>query len=277
MGAPFDLTTTEAVKTWQGIASSDSDTQIAALISSSSRAILAFLGRPSVLPRAWADRYDGRPGLRRVMLRNWPVISVQSVIAGVTPMVATSPGAPSTGYALEADPWGGIPPGGPQSLVLYGQAGGNVGAQGLAVNYTAGYQAEDLFVVPSDGGTYTPAPAYGVWASDQGVVNVASGATLTRLAANTLVSAGQYSIDADGAYLFASADAGAAVAITYGYVPADLAQACVETAAHRLSAGGRVGVKSKSLGGQETVSYDMSGLPDAVKMMLQPYRRVAPL
>ena len=52
------------------------------------------------------------------------------------------------------------------------------------------------------------------------------------------------------------ADAGAAVSLSYGYVPQDLAQAALELAAERFRAAEHIGVRSKSLGGQETIAFD---------------------
>ena len=49
------------------------------------------------------------------------------------------------------------------------------------------------------------------------------------------------------------------MSLSYGFVPQDLAQAATELAAERFRASERVGLRSKSLGGQETISYDLSG------------------
>lgn len=273
MSAPSDLTTLANVKAWQGITTTDSDPQISALISASSRMIYSFLGRPSLLPRSWTDRYDGRVGQTRVLLRNWPVISVQSVQAGVSSLSAVDPSRPTIGYALAPDPWGGAPPGAPQTLDLYG--GAIADRQGLIVTYTAGHQDTFSGVVPSGGGTIVPSSAYGAWATDQGVVFTNTGAALALVSGTP--AAGQYAVSATGTYTFAAADQNAPVSISFGFIPSELGQACVELVAQRLFAGSRVGVKSKSLGGQETVGYDTAGIPDAVKMMLQPYRKVVPL
>ena len=54
------------------------------------------------------------------------------------------------------------------------------------------------------------------------------------------------------------ADAGQSVSISYGYVPQDIAQAALELAAERFRAAERIGLTSKSMGGQETIAYDMS-------------------
>ena len=71
------------------------------------------------------------------------------------------------------------------------------------------------------------------------------------------------------------ADAGASVTISYGYVPQDLAQAATELGAARFRAAERIGLSSKSVGGQETISYDMSAIPAPIVALIQPYRRVA--
>ena len=42
-------------------------------------------------------------------------------------------------------------------------------------------------------------------------------------------------------------------------MPQDLAQAATELAAERFRAAERIGLRSKSLGGQETIAYDLSG------------------
>ena len=271
----FDLTTVDTLKAWMGITTTDTDAIIARNITAASRAILGFIGRPNIMPQVWTERYDGRVGLRRVILRNWPVISVQSLVVAGTPQRAVDPASPAYGYCLEADSWGGVPPGAPQALELFYALGEGAGMQGITVSYTAGYQETETFTVPIGGGTFTTAGVFGAWALDCGVTYAATGAALTRVA--SAPGAGQYSVSAIGVYTFAAADNGTDVSISYGFVPADLAQACVETAALRVSAGQRVGVKSKSLGGQETVSYDTAAIPDAAARAIQAYKRVAML
>ena len=113
---------------------------------------------------------------------------------------------------------------------------------------------------------------YGPWASDLGVVYASTGAALTPVAAAP--GAGQYAVSA-GVYTFSAADAGQALALSYGYVPQDVAQAALELAAERFRAAEHIGLRSKSVGGQETIAYDASAIPAAVLAMLQPYKRVA--
>jgi hypothetical protein len=105
-----------------------------------------------------------------------------------------------------------------------------------------------------------------------GVVYAATGAALSAVPAAP--ATGQYSI-AGGAYAFGAGDAGAAVEISYGFIPQDVAQAALELAAERFRAAERIGLRSKSLGGQETIAYDVSAISAPVLALLQPYRRVA--
>ena len=85
---------------------------------------------------------------------------------------------------------------------------------------------------------------------------------------------GQYSVS-NGAYTFNAADAGEAMLISYGFVPYDLANACAQWVAELLQYQTRPGVRSKSLGGQETVSYVVGKMPPTVAGIIAPYRRVA--
>lgn len=68
------------------------------------------------------------------------------------------------------------------------------------------------------------------------------------------------------------------VEITYtaGYaaIPDDIKQACIELVCYRYKERSRIGEVSKSMGGQ-TVSFLQKDLPNFVKMILDPYRRVA--
>ncbi len=113
---------------------------------------------------------------------------------------------------------------------------------------------------------------FGPWASDLGVAYASTGAALSPVAATP--GEGQYVVNA-GVYTFSAADAGSGVSIAYGYIPQDVAQAATELAAERFRAAERIGLNSKSLGGQETISYDTRAISAPVLAMLQPYKRVA--
>lgn len=268
-----DLTTLAAVKAWLGLpaGAGPNDATISALVTAASRAIYAALGRPSLLPQAYSETLDLET--QRVFLRHWPVTQVNFVKWRGTaiPPDANADLEASIGYALT--PGDAAPPGRPQAIDLYG-AFYRPGRQSLVVSYSAGYavQGEPQTVPAAAPYALTSLQPYGPWASDGGVTYAATGAALAPVA--SAPAAGQYAV-AGGVYSFAAADAGASVTIGYGYVPQDLAQAATELAAVRFRAAERIGLSSKSVGGQETISYDMSAIPAPILALIQPYRRVA--
>jgi Domain of unknown function (DUF2019) len=138
--------------------------------------------------------------------------------------------------------------------------------------YGAGYQiTNESVVIPTTPPYSVPAQApYGEWASDGGVVH-SNGVLLTAVTGTPGI--GQYAV-VSGVYSFAPADAGSAVLLTYGYVPADLASCCMDWAAERYAYRSRIGQHSKSLGGQETMAFIVKDIPDFVVSALSPYRRV---
>ena len=275
--AASDLAVLADVKTWlsgsSGIGSTD-DALLARLITDVSGAIAAYLGRPSLTPRAFTERCDGN-GRTRLFLRRYPVLQVTALlIDNVTMPAATTPaaGAPYTrGYLLEL--WDGLPPGRPQALDVF-HAFYPGGRQNVVVNYSAGYAVEsEAATVPAAPGPYTVAVAapFGPWASDAGVT-YGNGTALTAVAGNP--AAGQYAV-AGGVYTLAAADAGAGVLISYGFVPAAINNACIEWVAERYRYRTRVGQSAQTVQGQQTASYSLKDIPDFVRASLDPYRSVA--
>ncbi len=272
MASSFDLVTLADLKTWLEMEGTGDDDLLSLLISQVSRAILSFIDRPSVLPTTYTDVIDGG-NESSVLLRYWPVNAIAScVVDGVAMRAAPAlvVGAPAQkGYLLDlAD---AAPPGRMQRLSLrYGLF--CQGLQNIIISYFAGYQVgNEAAVVPATSPYTIAARApYGAFGSDGGVA-YAGGVALTPVAQTP--GAGQYVVSA-GLYTFAAADAGAAVNLTYGYIPHDLALAAKEWAAERYAYHARIGQASKSLGGQETVSFIVKDVPDFVARILQPYRRV---
>jgi hypothetical protein len=271
--SPFDLTNLAAIKAWLGLppAVGPNDATLSALITAASRSIYAALSRPNLLPQSYTETIDLET--RRVTLKQWPVVNVTSVTwRGIpVPPDQNADLEASVGYALV--PSDGVPPGRPQALNLFGHQYGP-GRQSLVVSYRAGYAVQNEArsvpaVSPLQLQAYSP---YGVWGSDLGVIYAATAAPMTSVAASP--GAGQYTVNA-GAYGFSVADAGQSVLISYGYVPQDIAQAALELAAERFRAAERIGLRSKSIGGQETIAYDVSAVSAPIQAMLQPYRRVS--
>lgn len=268
-----DLTTLAALKNWLGLpaTASPSDSTLSALVTAASRAICAWLGRPGLLPQTYIDACDCESP--RVFLRQWPVLQINSVTLDgfAVPAAALSVGGPVNGYLLK--PADNAPPGAPQALDMFDRKASRR-RQNLSVNYLAGYAVirEAQTAPASAPWTLAVNQPYGPWANDLGVFYTASGLPLTPVAAAPNV--GQYCVGA-GAYLFAAADADASLQISYGFTPQDIAQAALELAAERFRAADRIGLRSKSIGGQETISYDGSAISAPILAMLQPYKRVA--
>lgn len=270
MGSANDLASLSDLKSWLAISNGDDDPLLGSLISETSRSILAYLGRPSILPTNYLDTFDGGYEVS-LMLRQWPVMSVLScTMNGISIPASTCSGSTvSMGYVVDAPD--GIPPGRMQRLSLRGGAF-PCGIQNVSVSYYAGYQVtNEPGIVPSSGPfeVIVQSP-YGNFASDVSVT-ATSGTPFGKVQANPRT--GQYAC-VDGVYTFSGADAGTTVQITYGYVPGDLARCCIEWAADRYQYRTRIGQHTKSLGGQESVSFIVKDIPDFVRTILQPYRRV---
>ena len=267
----YDLTTVANAKAWLGLPSEPTlnDTTLATLVTAASRVIYADLSRTSLLPRAYTDTIDLESD--RVYLANWPVQSVSSVVLDGLAVPPATPAAlpPTFGYLLQ--PGSAAPPGRQQALDLFGRRY-HKRRQSLIVAYQAGYAVNnEAWTAPTTGPSLIAAAApFGAWASDLGVVYANSGLALQPVSRSPL--AGQYSVSA-GIYQFSASDAGAAISLSYGFIPQDLAQAATELAAERYRASDRIGLRSKSLGGQETISYDVSGLSATVLALIAPYRR----
>ncbi len=271
--SPYDLTTLVALKAWLGLPStaSPNDPMLSALVTAASRAVCAWLARHNLLPKTYTEVIDGEGS--RVFLRHWPVLSVTSVICNAYALPAVSANVDLTsayGYLLK--PEGSTPPGRQQAVDVFGYAFAR-GPQTFSITYLAGYavQSEAQSVPAASPYTLTPQAPYGPWGSDIAVINALNGGALTVVTGTP--APGQYSV-AGGIYTFAAGDAGTAIQLSYGYVPQDIAQATLELAAERFRAAEHIGQRSKSIGGQETVSYDPSAISAPVLALLQPYRRV---
>ena len=275
--AASDLAVLADVKAWlsgsSGIGSSD-DALLARLITDVSGAVAAYLGRASLMPRSYVERIDGN-GKARLFLRHYPVLQMTSLAidnVAIPPTVVPAAGAPfGRGYLLE--PWDGLPPGRPQALDLF-EALYCRGRQNVVVDYSAGYAVEaESASVPAAPGPYTVTAAapFGPWASDAGVT-YDNGTALVAVPGTP--GGGEYNVSG-GVYTFAAADAGAAVLISYGFIPAAINNACIEWVAERYRYRTRIGQSAQTVQGQMTASYSLKDMPDFVRASLDPYRAVA--
>lgn len=269
---PGDLTTLAHVKEWLGITNDDSNVLLQRLITSASKFVLNYLNRPNLAVTAFSDVYDTY-GKNWLQLRQWPVVSVQSILFSGNTLTTPASGNPlNNGYFVGNG--GGSreePAGGQQNLTVFGYCFPNARAS-TVVNYTAGYQITDEAQSVPAMSPYVVTPDF-TWLADGGVT-LANGTPLTAVASSP--AAMQYSVDTDGVYTFNAAQASADVLITYSYVLPDIEQAVWELVGERYRTKDRIGIQSKSLGGQETISYFTGSMSDYVTSLLQNYRRVVP-
>lgn len=278
-----DLTTVANFRAYSP--SGGSDALIQSAITRMSRFVLAALNRPSLVPQNYKEQYDGT-GTVMLVLPNFPVLDnplLTLVICGcniqMAPQIANNGGTSYINgcpFGFRYQSWNGIPPGIAADVELVGGALYIPGRQNVVVTYKAGYQVtgEALTIEAT---SYTPIAPYGIWATDQGVTYTSSGLSLTPMPAGTILAAGQYIPPAPDItvpvlnYTFAAADIGQQVLINYGFIPAEVEQLMIDLTMERLAYRGRIGIRSQALAGQETITYDTSGLTSYIQSELCQY------
>lgn len=283
-----DLTSLDNVKEWLNEQNSNNDPLLKRLIRQASNFINNETNRPLWTPTAVSEARDGRGSDdvrttsqvrwtargQSIQLRRWPVLSISALTIDAL-AIPVAPALvygqdPGDGYLL--DPWDGTIPGNAQFLSLQGGLYTfYYGLRNISISYVAGYQvSKEAATVPVGTSQVVSAAALmGPWASDGGVT-YANGTALTAVASSPAV--GQYSVDDDGDYSFAAGDAGRAVLLTYGFIPSDIEQACIELVGERFSYRDRIGKRSQSLAGQEVTAYSLKDIPDYIKAVLDAYR-----
>jgi uncharacterized phiE125 gp8 family phage protein len=129
--ADGDLCQITDVQTWLGSTAPAAEPLIARLITAASRAICNYCDRDSFATQAYTELYDG-DGQARMLLRQWPAASVQSVTVrrGHATDTITDP----DDFTLEPPLSGG----GVQRLILHRLIFPR-GRSNVTVSYTAGY------------------------------------------------------------------------------------------------------------------------------------------
>lgn len=290
----MNLTYLATVKAYLGITTTASDAQLTRMITALSNMALAYMQRGNNLALTTYTETQSGVGNQQMMLRNWPAISVSAVLISNASygyggsMFGTSglPSPPqnipaqttfgSNGFALEA--WDGALPGKPQNVNLngYNYPRGNANIQ---FTYKAGYcvQNEDQ-TIPSTPGPYTVTPNVpnGPMSADNTPVYASSGVPFVLVTSSPTIGQYQFSLNAStgiGTYTFAAADEGVAILLNYSFIPSDLENAVIDMVSERFKYSTRIGEKSHSLGGQETVSFDNSGLTSFDMLSLNPYKK----
>lgn len=280
---PQALTTLARVKEWLGIPASNTsmDTVLSQMIPRASQAVFSHTSRSSFTPRVVNGESITGCYATRFMLREYPVIAIDSVTVNGVPIPAAST-PQGNGFLIE--PWDGYPPGNAQLVDLFGYDTG-YGRQATLVTYAAGYQIpNESHTIPTTTVAMSTATVpmnapFGLWLSDGGVVAANSGAAFDAVTGTPGPS--EYALGSTaGDYIFDSSDdGGTEVLVTYGYVPADVEQAVLEFIGERNAYRSRIGVRSRALvaGSSETISYQPSGMTDIVRELLRAYKRTSPL
>jgi len=270
------LTTLAAVKDWLGIPA-DSDTSDAGLLrvlNAASQFILGYLNRDSLTPKVYNEHFRGN-GKESTLLRNWPVRSVSSVGVGSTNILAsasTNVAMPANGYVL------GDARQSAQSLDLFGYR--FYYRVPCLVVYEAGYGQIETTVVELQPDTSPDVvvpwtPVNGQWVSN---ISVKEGDTLyTQMPTAVDLTTGQYYVDQWGTYTFSTFDGGKTLSVDYGFAPWDMAFAVTEIIGEWYRRKEHIGVLSKTLGGQETVTFSSQDISDVAATTLQQYRNVVPI
>ena len=270
--AATDLATVEQIKLWLPTSPVSANNLLyEALISSASQGILTYLQRNTVLSRSYTDIFNGY-GQSAQMLRNYPVTSITAMsinATSVAPSLMTS--NPHNGYVLEQ--WDETLPGGPQMLYLRGQCFGE-GVQSISITYKAGYLvSNEPQTIPGTPFKITVDQLNGPWARDEGVVK-SDGTAFVKVSSSP--AAGQYNVSA-GVYTFNTADTADDVLISYSYVPGPLNQGCAMMVSELIRYQSRIGQKSITTPGPQTMAFDNSIMTDGIKMLISQFCNVVPI
>lgn len=272
-----DLTSLFAVKQWLEIdpENTDADVLLKRLIRAASAFVLQHLNRKSLTLTEYVETYDGY-GNSFMLLRQAPVYDLSALSFTGTPISSatgdgfTSPRA--NGFVLEP-PYSPSVILGEQRVNLYGYRFPRQRAA-VSVRYRAGYVIDDE---PHTIADVSPATVStdSMWLGDVSVKNAETLALFVLVKANPTV--GQYTVDGNGVYGFNDGDIGLDILISYSFVPADIEQAVWELVGERYRYMDRIGYVSKSLGGQETVTFSQRAISDYVTVDLAPYKNVVPV
>lgn len=268
------LTTLQSVKDWLGITNTTSDAQLTRIIDAASRFVFSYINRDSFIEQSYTQNFKGN-GKTGSLLRNWPVTSITSVGINGTAIPAAAfnaTGYPTTsGYVLSDSRDSQV------SLDLWGYH--YLLGTPCRIVYTSGYSTTESYTItapttPASPPVNTVTPTTGgQWIYDKGVT--IDGVEATKV--TTTPGAGEYSVDDGGTYTFADADDGLVAVIQYSYAPWDISFATTELIGEWYRRKDRIGMLSKTLGGQETVTFSQQDMNDSVREMLQSYRNVVPV
>jgi hypothetical protein len=237
---------------------------------------------------SYSETYDGS-GSDRMFLRIRPIVSVSALTVDGIPIPAST-GVPVPGFVIDntgkslaiISGFGGPGPGQRLTVGFSFLCGGNfwtfrAGLQNVQVQYTAGYAPQsisnELQTIPATS-PWTIGVNLQPWFTDLGVKYYVGGAPLT--AVSGAPSAGQYNLQPGGQYVFAAADAGKQVQISYTAtgVPYDVEMAMRQMVAVNYKRRSWIDQRMQSMAqGAGSISYRDWELPPDVCSVMARYRR----
>ena len=141
----MDLTSLQAVKDWLAVTSTDDDELLQRLITQISGVTLNYLQRPALTRQTYTELRDG-VGNQRMVIRNWPVIKISSLMVNGSNVPAGNYSPQQPGYMLAT--WDGTSAGLPQELTLLGYSYCR-GKNNIQIVYDAGNAVESQpYTVP---------------------------------------------------------------------------------------------------------------------------------
>jgi hypothetical protein len=246
------------------------DVLVSNLITRVSTYIQMWLQR-TIASATYNEIRDGQ-GSYTMMMKNYPITAVHSVtIDGI----AISPRPPLGAGSSIVYTFNGVPAGWVASDVMVMMSGTpfRKDYQNIVINYDAGFLKVEAQNVPSSGPFNLSTQT--TWsAGDRGVTYAATGVALKKV--TTAPFTGQYQ-ENNGFYTFAVGDAGAAVNISYAYVPMDIEQACIDTIGDLFRYRDRIGEASQAIAQLGTTAFINIQIPVRARDMLQQYKKVAPV
>lgn len=285
-----DLITLAQAKNYLQIqpAQTNDDTQLSDFITGASQEFLTQTAQPYIAQTAFTERRNGT-GTALMTMKNRPLISISSLVISNFP-VNPSPDGVQAGYYFDV--------GGTTIFLVGGYTAGNIafralGFQGYPGRFVKGYG--NVFITGTAGYPNQPASLSAIVPAadppnvvidyfNAAFVQMVVSAGVTILNQNTdtpftLVTgvpvAGEYVLNPDGTIVFAAADTGVPVLISYTQtgIPADIQKCVYEMVGWVYKQRDRIGKSSVRFADNLSESFKTTPFSDMSKLTIQRYTR----
>jgi hypothetical protein len=145
------------------------------------------------------------------------------------------------------------------------------GVGSISLVYEAGESVPlEPVTVPASPYQVQASQGTGPYLSDISVSYVSSGNALAKVASSPALA--QYAVNATGTYTFAAADTGAALYLSYAYLPGDVEECVIEMVAYTFRKRERLDHNSSVIGGQ-SIFLSREAWPVTVQQVIDRWRR----